>query len=325
MSEKTDHRSCVRRTAIVISFIGGLVCVILPLGGDLFGAYEPRLELASGMRVQFLLASCAVFGAAAALRHRWRLALASVAFGWHAALVLPWYFGRPVPSYPAEEFKVLSFNVLHQNRRFDDAVALVRREQPLVAFFQEVTPPWPEKLAALRTDFPHHFRADELQMEIFSRVPIEIPEITKVGKMRGLVRVRFRQNGSEVVMLATHPYPQLALGDEGFRWRNELLFDVLPREIKRSGEVPLLVLGDLNATMWSPGYRSLVRQTGLHNARQGFGLHPTLGNEQRWHWLLSVPYDHCLVNSKLIVTDFRSGPFIGSDHLPIIATLAIQR
>lgn len=325
MSEKTDHRSFVRRTAIVISFVGGLVCVLLPLGGDLFGAYEPRLEMVSGLRVQFLFASCGVFAAAAALRHRSLLALASVALVWNAALVLPWYFGRPVPTNPKEEFKVLSFNVLHQNRRFGDAIALVRREQPLVAIFQEVTPPWPEELAPLRAEFPHHFRADVLQMEIFSRVPIESPEITMVGKMRGFVRIGFRTNGREVVMLATHPYPQLALGDEGFRWRNELLFDVLPREIKRSGEIPLLVLGDLNATMWSPGYRSLVRQTGLNNARQGFGLHPTFGNEHRWFWLLSVPYDHCLVNTKLIVTDFRSGPFIGSDHLPIIATLAIQR
>ncbi len=325
MSEKTGHRSLVHRTVVLIGFLGGLSCVLLPLCADLFGAYEPRLEMVSGLRLQLLFFSCVVFGVAATFHQRWLLAFASIALVWHAALVLPWYLRRPPRLAAVDEFKLMSFNVLHQNQRFEDAVALARLEQPLVAVFQEVTPPWPEKLAPLHADFPHHFRADVLQMEVFSRVPIEAPEIIVVGKVRGLVRFRIQHDGREIVIFAAHAYPQLALGDEGFRWRNQLLFDVLPREIGRSGDVPLLVLGDLNATMWSPGYRSLVRQTGLTNARQGFGLHPTLGNEHRWLWLLSVPYDHCLVNGRLTVGDFRSGPFIGSDHLPIIVSLGVNK
>ena len=38
---------------------------------------------------------------------------------------------------------------------------------------------------------------------------------------------------------------------------------------------PIMVVGDLNATMWSAPYRSLIDSTGLRNARRGFGILPS--------------------------------------------------
>jgi endonuclease/exonuclease/phosphatase (EEP) superfamily protein YafD len=162
-------------------------------------------------------------------------------------------------------------------------------------------------------------------MEIFSVAPIVQPEITVIGKMRGFVRFSFQHAGDDIVMFATHTYPPLALGAEGFRWRNEQLVALMPREINRFSNVPAVVVGDLNTTMWSPAYRKLIHATGLRNARDGFGICPTLGSERRWIAALALPYDHSLVNQKVGVIGFRSGPFLGSDHLPIIAELAVVR
>ena len=316
----TSKARCI---VIVSSLTLAFACLIVPWLAHYLGAWSRHFDVIAGLRMQFFLAAAVALALAAPTRSRWVIGAAVVALIWNGAAVLPWYFARPTrPS--AVTFKAFSLNVLHQNQRFTDVVQLVRRERPLIAVFQEVTEPWPEKLAPLRAEFAHHFRADGLQMEIFSRMPIDNPKITVVGEMRGFVQFRVRHESNDVVVFASHTYPPVALGAEGFRWRNEQLIQTMPRHINTFSNLPVLVLGDLNTTMWSWAYRELIRQTGLRNARQGFGVCPTLGDEHRWMKLLALPYDHCLVNQRLAVAAFRTGPFVGSDHLPIIAELSVR-
>jgi len=85
----------------------------------------------------------------------------------------------------------------------------------------------------------------------------------------------------------------------------------------------VIIAGDLNVSMWSPFYRSLIKQSGLHNARQGFGILPSQSGIAPQFAILSAPIDHCLVSSDIQVENFRLGSNIGSDHLPIIADLLI--
>ena len=46
------------------------------------------------------------------------------------------------------------------------------REKLHVVAFQEATDPWPAELGKLASQFPYRFSATELQVEIFSRLPI---------------------------------------------------------------------------------------------------------------------------------------------------------
>jgi len=41
--------------------------------------------------------------------------------------------------------------------------------------------------------------------------------------------------------------------------------------------------------------------------------------------LLRVPIDHCLVSSELAVVNHEVGPDLGSDHFPVLVTLACRR
>lgn len=77
--------------------------------------------------------------------------------------------------------------------------------------------------------------------------------------------------------------------------------------------------------MWSPFYRSLIKRSGLHNARQGFGILPSQSGIAPQLAILSAPIDHCLVSSDIQVQNFRLGSDIGSDHLPIVADLLVPR
>lgn len=78
---------------------------------------------------------------------------------------------------------------------------------------------------------------------------------------------------------------------------------------------PTIVIADLNASMWSPHYTRFVSETGLKNARQGFGVVST------WPVQfdpLMIPIDHAMVSSDILVKDFRVLSGIGSDHAPFV-------
>ena len=83
------------------------------------------------------------------------------------------------------------------------------------------------------------------------------------------------------------------------------------------------MMGDLNVSLWSPFYHSMIQKSGLHNARRGFGILPTHSIVAPQFAALSAPIDHCLVSSQIQVKNFQLGQAIGSDHLPIVAELLI--
>jgi endonuclease/exonuclease/phosphatase (EEP) superfamily protein YafD len=84
------------------------------------------------------------------------------------------------------------------------------------------------------------------------------------------------------------------------------------------------IMGDLNASMWSPAYKRMMRRQGLKDAREGHGLVLTQHGHGPVSGLLWRPIDHCLHNDRLAVRNFYAGPDLGSDHLPIVAELCLN-
>ncbi|MDP7640003.1 MAG: hypothetical protein QGG73_09860 [Candidatus Hydrogenedentes bacterium] len=90
-----------------------------------------------------------------------------------------------------------------------------------------------------------------------------------------------------------------------------------------SGTGPSIAAGDLNTSMWSSSYVSLLRDSGLKDSRRGFGILPT--------WLTRrpivalVPQDYCLVSLEFVVNNCIIGAAFGSDHLALIVDLSMPR
>jgi endonuclease/exonuclease/phosphatase (EEP) superfamily protein YafD len=117
-------------------------------------------------------------------------------------------------------------------------------------------------------------------------------------------------------LIVSHPLPPGSA--EYSRLRNDQL-RALAAKVRESN-VPTIVLGDLNATPWSPYFRELLRASGLRNTSQGRGLY---GSWPAGLPIGRIPLDHCLVSPSLHVMDKQLGPQVGSDHLPVVIDLQI--
>jgi endonuclease/exonuclease/phosphatase (EEP) superfamily protein YafD len=259
-------------------------------------------------------------------RHYYWLILSLVCLIYNLVLIMPWYFPteQPVIDTKYESLRVLSFNVLHHNQRYNDAIKLVSDRKIDIAVFLEATPPWDRKLLALKKVLPYHFSAKKLQIEIYSKYPLNESEIQLYGTYRGLVISQITAGKSDFIFVATHAYPQLFFGDEGWHNRNKQLAKGLGNQLRKLDK-PVIVGGDLNVTMWSSQYKSMVANSGLRNARQGFGILPTQSAYFPQIPWLAIPIDHFLVSKDILVNNMEIGNNIGSDHLPILLDVLIPQ
>lgn len=105
-----------------------------------------------------------------------------------------------------------------------------------------------------------------------------------------------------------------------FSYRNNH-FKEINQWLKKQ-KTPLVLLGDLNCTSFSPSFEYLKEGTNLKNAREGFGIYGSWNTKIP---LLSIPIDHCLVSERIGVSDFYTSEDYSSDHLGIICQIGLKK
>jgi len=277
------------------------------------------IQLFTHFKLQYLIVSvflCVVF---AFLRQPIYVAGLLIAVGLNASLVIPWYIADSEFQWD-QQLNVLHANVLSTNTDHEALFELVRAEKPDVVVLQEVSSQWLMALDTLRQDFPYSYaeaRDGNFGIALFSRVPlISISHVDSPPTGYPTLVATLDLGSESLRLISTHP--TIPLGQQLYTDRNEQLESI--RTLLTGHTGPLVLVGDLNTGMWDSNYRSLENETGLRNARTGFGVIPT------WPTFMPfamIPIDHVLVSDDVGVVEMRSGPRIGSDHLPLIVTLAL--
>jgi endonuclease/exonuclease/phosphatase (EEP) superfamily protein YafD len=289
--------------------------------GFLGGLWWP-LELTSHFRVQ-----CFVFLTVGAVIYlvgkKYQLAIVASIFAIpNLAVIMPIYFETwPAAGEDAPRFRAVLMNVSTDNDEYETVCRFIRSVEPTLVTVEEVNDAWTRKLPELLNDFPYSIsrpRPDEFGMALFSKIPFEHAEIVRVGTMDfpGM-KASMVIGGRSLTVIGIHPPPPVQ--QEYVEGRRRQLHDLAG--IVRSLKGPMMVLGDLNTTSWSPIFRYLLINTGLRDSRQGFGIQAS--------WPTSLPYllipiDHCLVSPGLAVIKRQIGPRIGSDHFPIIVDVVVN-
>ncbi|REK15533.1 MAG: hypothetical protein DWQ37_09525 [Planctomycetota bacterium] len=279
-----------------------------------------RFELLCHFRVQYFwaLTAAAVFLWIA--RRRLAASTAAVLAAANLALILPLYFGPGPHGNAGPAVRALSLNVYLNNPDHAATLELILREQPDIVYLMEVSPRWSETLEALAADYPHRkliLRWGTDGVALLSRFAFRGVEVRGLpgGGLPTLV-AEVAAPGGDFTLIAAHPASPGSR--QNVELRNRQFVELAELAQDRAG--PVMILGDLNSTGWSPYFGRLIEDSGLADSRQGFGVEPTW---PRFPLPLRIPIDHCLASPEISIVDRRVGPSVGSDHRPLLVDFAL--
>jgi endonuclease/exonuclease/phosphatase (EEP) superfamily protein YafD len=314
----------LRDRLVGMTSAAGFLALLGTLAGFAAG-WHWLLDLCSHFRVQAalgLVLSAAVTGLAG---HRRTAAAHGLGAALNLACILPFWLPAEPPA--ANDRPVHRAMLMNVNTRGGDPVrvaAAVREFEPQVLVLEEISAAW---LSALEAADPAFFggtnrlvetREDNFGIGLFSRFPLRagrVVEAAETGLPSLLADVHLPEG--IITVIATHPPPPF--GAEYSGWRNAQLAE-LPALVLAAAH-PVLLIGDLNTSPWSPHFRRLVRDSGLRDSMRGHGVQASWPTNTR---LLRIPIDHALLSPGLTVRDRRIGPDVGSDHFPLVLDFSLS-
>lgn len=249
-----------------------------------------------------------------------------------------WLFGdhllpppRPL-AFTGPTVTAMTFNVLWSNQDYEGIAAAIRAADTDVVALQELRPEHlPALSAALAPDYPY---SSTLEIDLYhtigllSRFPLDaVTPLTDPPFERAML-ARVRVAGRPLAVVAAHLTPTNAL-DRGPAQAPQTIAERYARRHQQAEALvalaqraadPLVVLCDCNLTPTSAAYVTL--QAGLTDsfAEAGWGFGHTMlvpGLDlpaQRLDYIWHTP--------GLVAFEARVGSDSGSDHLPVVVTLA---
>ncbi|HEY0684279.1 MAG TPA: endonuclease/exonuclease/phosphatase family protein [Steroidobacter sp.] len=302
----------------------GLIGVWLSLLAGLLGRVAWPLDLFAHFRVQY--AALFVLLAVVLLLFRKYLHAGAAVVGVviSAVPLFPYVMGEPVSTaiaMPREEtFRVVSFNVWFRNPDMARTAEYIEKSQADAVVLLELTPPQAEMLRPLLPSYPHyHIEPSRMGAAVFTKWPVldaESMPLAQGGAVAARVKLDWR--GTPVTVLGVHlNWP---LGPRNSEFRNQELGRLV--QISKQQPGPLIVAGDFNLTPWSEYFSDALEESGLHDAARGFGL------ARSWPAQFApvgIRIDHCLLSPQWRSVATHVGPWLGSDHLPVVADLLLQQ
>lgn len=281
------------------------------------------LTLLVGVLPFVLLASYPLLLLAAILRDRSLGAAALVLIAAQVVLTAPALTAAELPATDeGVRLRVVTANLYVRNPEPEAAARVLRGLRPDILVVPELDAAGYAAFdaAGLLRDLPYRVVEDDARAEtvgLFSRLPLRDTVVPR-GAARGLPRATVSVAGADVRLLAAHPLPPI--WPLSGLWARSL--DDLAAELDGTA-LPAVVAGDLNADRDHAPFRRLL-DTGARDAHdeRGRGLART--------WPAALPLlhlDHVLVRdgagARVAVLDVLEVPVPGSDHLAVVADLAV--
>jgi endonuclease/exonuclease/phosphatase (EEP) superfamily protein YafD len=319
----------VLRVALLVAALFFVAATALPL------IHEPYwwIRIFDFPRVQLAVLGGVVLGAFWFLRERktrgdWAvLTVLVVSVVYQLVQIWPYTPLHPVESAqaeaPAEEqtFRLVATNVLQTNREGERWRRVIREARPDLVVVLEADAWWQQAAQPLRDELPHaveHPLDNTYGILLYARWPLRDVEVREVveDSIPSIWGTFDLPSGVPVRFAFIHPRPPQPADDTDNRDAELVL---VAREVE-DHEGPLIVAGDFNDVAWSYTTELFQQISGLLDPRVGRGLFSTLHAgypPMRW------PLDHVFHSESLEVVELRRLDYVGSDHFPILAELAV--
>ena len=287
----------------------------------LLGRLHWTLDLLSHFRVQYMQIGLILIGVSIWMRQHKRTAALILLAAFNYAFVLPFYFGSPSPAIKTP-VRAMLLNLNAQNGNTQKVLEAIRDADPDLLLLEEVTPEWADKLTVLNPDYPHRIeepRKGSFGIMLLARYPLEHREVMTFAGSGGpsVLAEAYLPQGT-VSIIGTHPVPPLS---RSFAERRNLHFAELAEAVLKQPH-PVLLIGDLNTSPWSPHFRDLAEASGLRNSMKGFGFQPSWPVGKPF---LKIPIDHMLHAPEIIIHNRAVLGDVGSDHYPVVVDFSLRQ
>ena len=292
-------------------------------------------DLAANLRIQLLIGLLALSAVVILIAGR-RLAMVLVAMlVLNSIAILPAFLSNTVTSptplattasnLPSASlsFRVCSNNVYISNPNHDQIIASIDEAAAEVLAIVELSNSLAgriqEHIGDTHPGFVSGINDDgTFGIGLWSKHPIEHSEVFYLCEpLVPSIEADININGRIVRVIATHPIPPVS--NRAFAARN-LHLTMLSERVQKFRDLnpltPVILVGDLNLTPWSPHFDRLLVESGLQSTAAGQGLQPTW---YRWRSaLFGLIIDHGLCTPDLRCTGRRILGDTGSDHRPVV-------
>ena len=301
-----------------------LICVTVATG---FARYHWCADLLANLRVQQVLVLVGVLMLFLVSR-QWKWC---VVVGVMIAIHVPWFAAAfPVRSHVqrnASDLRITLANVFTRNDQHGKIADDIVRGNPQVIVILELSSSLAQKLSdELAESHPHRILypddAGNFGIGLFSAFAIKEYKLFDIDESIGIKSIEAAIGGYRVY--ATHPLPPMS--SRGFAARNRHLDKFASRIRDHQGrfpEQPIVLVGDLNVTPWSPFFADFEQRSGLKRAIDGIDFEPT------WYAFDWFPFglvlDHAMISHGVRCIDQCVGPNIGSDHRSVTVELSLAQ
>jgi endonuclease/exonuclease/phosphatase (EEP) superfamily protein YafD len=316
MTPPRPDPSPARRLAVVELAAAGLAVVTL---AGFAGGWHWLLDLASHFRWYWLLAAVAGLPLAAIRRSRMGVGCLAFSIAVNAWAILPYWLPAADGADGGEPLELISLNVFARNPDKDRTLAYLRQRSADVVVLIEIDAAWAEALESLSPLYPHRVvepRGDMFGVAVLSRLPLEDSRVEELAGGPPVILTEVPCGERGCLLMAAHPTAPISAAWSARRDAQLAAIGDLAAAESR----PVIVAGDLNASPWSHGFRQLVAPGGLRDTAVGHGLQPSWNAR---HWVPRIPIDHVIVSPEVRVRSRAIGPDVGSDHLPVEASLVV--
>ena len=311
-----------KRTGVLIILLRGmLVLAVLVLIGVTVGAalspWVPTLVLLTPFAPQItaLALTGVVVGLVLGMR-RWVLVPAVLAI-WQGVLVLPFLWpAAPVP-VSGQPLHVLSLNLWLANPAPQETIDYLLKSNADVIATAETDPDWRQRLTALEAIYPYHVDCGATPFRcgvaLFSKQPFQSSFIGPVaGELPVIVSVKINWEGKPLTIAALQILnPSIGLRS-GFQAEQG---KAMTRHFAGLHD-DVVLMGDFNSVPWGPLQREFRAGTAFDNRGRLAFTWPSWAPA-----IFRLPIDQIFAEGALTVRNYRAGPAVGSDHLPVVADI----
>ena len=255
----------------------------------------------------------------------------------------PPYLPKAQAQAVPNSFRLITFNVWGDNPDISRIEDWLKAEQADAVVTIELPSAWTNGIPALKATYPQQItnvaQGIYWGSTVLSAHPIIASEIFDLGEIPQQ-RIVLDINGQQIALYAIHLY--LPIGDKphlplttNFLSAAFFSYDGAKREAQiqtlldrlKDEPLPYVVAGDFNLSDQAAAYNNLAAVMGDSFREAGMGLGTSWPSFQAFGLPAVVPplvrIDYIWHSAQLRALQAEEGPFLGSDHRPLAATLAL--